>query len=629
MCGIVGAFDLKHQRVPDLALLRSMNAALLHRGPDEGTELTEAGVGLGCRRLAIIDVPLGHQPVLNEAGDVAVVFNGEIYNHPELRRELEAKGHHFRTNSDTEVLAHGWEQWGEQLPDRLNGMFAFAIWDRREHCLFLARDRLGEKPLYYLTTRDGWFYFASELKALRHVPGFDASLDPMAIEDYFAFGYVPDPRTIFRAAFKLPPAHKLLLRAQASPQLRSYWDVSAGDPLTGSEREFSEELFGRLSQSVRMRLAAEVPLGAFLSGGIDSSAVVAVMARTLDRHVQTCSIGFDDPHYDERRYAKLAAKEFGTDHQIELVGPDEQIVEALPRVFDEPFADSSAIPTFALSRLAKRRVTVALSGDGGDELFAGYRRYKFHVYEERLRRAVPLRLRRPLFGSAARLYPKLDWAPRPLRAKSTLAALAAETIDAYSEAVSILPEPNRRRLYSAELRQALDGYRAVDGLREHAARAPMRDPLSLAQYLDLKTYLPGDILVKVDRTGMAHSLEVRMPFLDHTFVDWAARLPARTKLRGGNSKLVLKEALKGRVPKPIFDRPKMGFSIPLADWLRGPFRPRLESAIAGALLNGCGWFEPAALARLSAAHQSGRSDHSAELWALLMFEGFLRTLAPG
>jgi asparagine synthase (glutamine-hydrolysing) len=274
-------------------------------------------------------------------------------------------------------------------------------------------------------------------------------------------------------------------------------------------------------------------------------------------------------------------------------------------------------------------VTVALSGDGGDELFAGYRRYKFHILEERLRQALPLTFRRPLFGSAARLYPKLDWAPRALRAKSTLTALASETIDAYSEAVSIIPESGRRSFYSAELRQALGGYRAVNCLREHAARAPMRDPLSLAQYLDLKTYLPGDILVKVDRTGMAHSLEVRMPFLDHSFVEWTAGLPGKAKLRGGKSKLVLKEALRRRVPDAILDRPKMGFSIPLADWLRGPFRPHLESAIAGPALGSCGWLEPAALGRLAAAHQSGRSDYSAALWAVLMFDGFLRTLAPG
>ncbi|MCI0430957.1 MAG: amidotransferase 1, exosortase A system-associated [Rhodospirillales bacterium] len=627
MCGIVGAFDLSHRREPDSALLRRMNAAQIHRGPDEGTELLEPGIALGCRRLAIIDVPFGHQPALNESGEVAVVFNGEIYNFLELRRELEAKGHRFRTHSDTEVLAHGWEEWGETCVERLNGMFAFAIWDRRRRMLFLARDRIGEKPLHYLTTPDGWLYFASELKALMLLPGFDRSLDPLAIEDYFAFGYVPDPRTIFRAARKLPPAHTLLLRAGGSPQIRGYWDVPGGEPLSGTEVSLADELFVRLSEAVRMRLAAEVPLGAFLSGGIDSSAVVAVMASTANRPIQTCSIAFADRRFDESRYAKLAVDQLRTDHAIETVDPDPAILAALPRIHDEPFADSSALPTYALSRLAKRRVTVALSGDGGDELFAGYRRYKFHLREERLRRAMPLSLRRPVFGAAARLYPKLDWAPQPLRAKSTLAALAADTVDAYAESVSIMPEHRRGALYSPELRRALDGYRAADLLREHAMRGGARDPLSLAQYLDLKTYLPGDILVKVDRAGMAHSLEVRMPFLDHTLVEWVARLPAALKMRGGRAKHILKQSLEGRIPQEILDRPKMGFAVPLAGWLRGPFRSDLEAAIAGPALAGSGWFDPAALGRLASEHRSGLSDHSAALWALLMFDGFLRALA--
>ncbi len=627
MCGIVGAFDLQHRREPDAALLRRMNAAQIHRGPDEGTELIEPGIALGCRRLAIIDVPSGHQPALNETGEVAVVFNGEIYNFLDLRRELEAKGHSFRTHSDTEVLAHGWEEWGEDCVQRLNGMFAFAVWDRRRQMLFLARDRIGEKPLHYLLTPTGWLYFASELKALMLLPEFDGSLDPLAIEDYFAFGYVPDPRTIFRAARKLPPAHTLLVRPGESPRIRSYWDIPGGEALAGSEASLAGELFERLSDAVRMRLAAEVPLGAFLSGGIDSSAVVAIMAATADRPIQTCSIAFGDPRFDERRYAELAATRFHTDHAFETVNPDPAILSALPRMHDEPFADSSALPTYALSRLAKRRVTVALSGDGGDELFAGYRRYKFHLREERLRRAVPLAFRRPFFGAAARAYPKLDWAPRPLRAKSTLAALAADTVDAYAESVSIVPEHRRRALYSPEFRRALDGYRAADLLRGHAMRDPSRDPLSLVQYLDMKTYLPGDILVKVDRAGMAHSLEVRMPFLDHHFVEWVARLPPGVKMRGGRSKHILKQSLKGRVPAETLDRPKMGFSVPLADWLRGPFRPQLEEAIAGPALAGSGWFDPATLSRLAAEHRRGLSDHSAALWALLMFDGFLRRLA--
>ncbi len=626
MCGIVGTFDLKARREPDAALLRRMSGAQTHRGPDEGTELIEPGVGLGCRRLAIIDVPGGRQPALNETGDVAVVFNGEIYNFLDLRRDLETIGHRFRTRSDTEVLAHGWEEWGEDCVHRLNGMFAFALWDRRRRTLFLARDRMGEKPLHYVVTPEGWLFFASELKALMLLPGFDRSLDPLAIEEYFAFGYVPDPRTIFRIARKLPPAHTLRIESGASPQLRGYWDLPGGERISGSEQALAGELFERFSDAVRLRLAAEVPLGAFLSGGIDSSAVVAAMAPAVKQAIQTCSIAFDEPRLDESRYATLAAAQLGTDHVNQSVGPDEDILAALPRVYDEPFADSSALPTFALSRLAKRRVTVALSGDGGDELFAGYRRYKFYVREERLRRAVPPAARRVLFGSAARVYPKLDWAPRPLRAKSTFSALAADTVEAYAESLSIIPESRRHALYSPELRHTLQGYRAAELIRAHAARAPATDPLSLAQYLDLKTYLAGDILVKVDRAGMANSLEVRMPFLDHTLVEWVSRLSPRLKLRGGRSKHILKRSLEGRVPREILDRGKMGFSVPLAAWLRGPLRLRLRDAISSPALGASGWFDTAALSRLAEKHDSGLSDHSAALWAVLMFDGFLQRL---
>ena len=442
-----------------------------------------------------------------------MIFNGEIYNYQSLIPELTSLGHRFRTRSDTEVIVHAWEAWGEACVQRFRGMFAFALWDRNRSTLFLARDRLGVKPLYYALLRDGMFVFGSELKSLLAHEGLERNIDPCAVEEYFALGYVPEPRTIFKQAKKLPPAHTLTIRRGGPvPAPVEYWDPRFTLDGTPSVSSAMEELSARLDESVRLRMIADVPLGAFLSGGVDSSAVVASMATVSSEPVNTCSISFADPAYDESRYARQVAERYQTRHFVDRVeSEDFDLIDELARLYDEPFADSSAIPTYRVCQLARKRVTVALSGDGGDENFGGYRRYRMHMSEERVRGLLPLTLRRPIFGLLGQAYPKADWAPRMLRAKSTFQALGRDSVEAYFNGVSILRDDMRDRLFTDAFRSELAGYRAVEVFHRHARQAKTEDPLALVQYLDLKTYLVGDINTKVDRASMAHSLEVREP----------------------------------------------------------------------------------------------------------------------
>lgn len=626
MCGIAGILDLNGQRPIDRDLLSRMNNALLHRGPDGGDFFVEPGIGLGHRRLAIIDLAGGSQPLFNEDGSVVIVFNGEIYNFKKLVPILEARGHVFRTRSDTEVIVHGWEEWGPACVDHLRGMFAFALWDKKQQTLFLARDRLGEKPLYYTQAADGTFLFGSELKALLVHPAVGRELNAAAIEDYFAYGYVPDPKTIYHGIHKLPPGHVLTLRRGAAlPAPRAYWDVAFRERKLGDENAVADELVGRLREAVDMRMIAEVPIGAFLSGGVDSSAVVAMMAGLSADPINTCSISFGAKDYDESRYAAMIAERYGTRHHVRQVTEDDfDLIDRLALFYDEPFADSSSMPTYRVCQLARERVTVALSGDGGDEVFAGYRRYRWHHYEELVRRAVPAALRRPLFGFLGSVYPKADWAPRPLRAKSTLQGIARDSVEAYFRSVGVVTDEMRRRLFSPSFARSLQGYRAIEVLEQHMRGAPADDHLSQIQYADLKTYLAGDILVKVDRASMANSLEVRVPILDHEFIEWAAGLPLAMKLRGTDGKYVFKKALEPLVPGEVLYRPKMGFSVPLARWFRGPLRERVRQALSSKALAEAGIFDMAYLTTLADQHQSGARDHSATIWALLMFESFFR-----
>jgi len=631
MCGITGIFDTRGRSPIERSVLHRMNESQHHRGPDEGGLHLEPGLGLGHRRLSIIDLSTGQQPLFNEDGSVVVVFNGEIYNYQSLIPELQALGHVFHTRSDTEVIVHAWEAWGEDCVKRFRGMFAFALWDRNQETLFLARDRLAVKPLYYAWLNDGTFLFGSELKSLLAHGAMSREMDPLAVEEYFALGYVAEPRCIFRQARKLSPAHTLCVRRGAPPaEPRPYWDVrfSLDNPI--GDAEARAELTRRLDESVRLRMIAEVPIGAFLSGGVDSSAVVASMAGLSAEPVNTCSIAFDDPAFDEAAFAQTVADRYRTHHRVETVQSDDfDLIDTLTRLYDEPYADSSAIPTYRVCQLARRHVTVALSGDGGDESFGGYRRYRLHLMEERMRSALPQSLRAPLFGLLGRAYPKADWAPRVFRAKTTFEGMARSSVEAYFHSVSILRGPMREQLFSSTFKRQLAGYRAQQVFERHAARAGTDDPLALIQYLDLKTYLVGDINTKVDRASMAHSLEVREPLMDHELIEWLASLPSNLKVRGQEGKFLLKKAMEPRLSNDILYRPKMGFAVPLARWFRGPLKERVRRAVLGPRLAETGWFDAAYLQQLVEQHQSGARDHSAPLWTLLMFESFLRNVLDG
>ena len=626
MCGIAGLFDTRGSRDFDRDLMKRMNDIQFHRGPDEGDLHFEPGVALGHRRLSIIDLSTGQQPLFNEDGTVAVVFNGEIYNFQELVPELEALGHRFHTRSDTEVIVHAWESWGEDCVQRFRGMFAFALWDRNKQTFFMARDRLGVKPFFYAILDDGTLVFGSELKVLMQHPGLDRRIDPHAVEEYFALGYVAEPRTIFKGAKKLQPGESLCIRrGQPIPAPKLYWDVrfTLDNPL--SLEDATAELTERLRESVRLRMISDVPLGAFLSGGVDSSAVVATMAGLSSDPVNTCSIAFDDPAFNESEFAKMVADRYQTRHYVETVKSDDfDLIDTLAALYDEPYADSSAIPTYRVCQLARKHVTVALSGDGGDESMGGYRRYRMHLMEEKMRGSMPAGIRRPVFGLLGRMYPKADWAPRMFRAKTTFQALARDSVQAYFHSVSILRDDMRRSLFSSKFRAELAGYNALEVFRRHGEAAQTDDPLALIQYLDTKTYLVGDINTKVDRASMAHSLEVREPLMDHKLVEWLATLPSGLKIKGQEGKFVFKKAMEPMLPRDVLYRPKMGFAVPLARWFRGPLKERVREAILGSTLAETGIFNREYLEHLVDAHQSGARDYSAPLWTTMMFEAFLR-----
>ena len=621
MCGIAGIFNTRNEDIPQIELINRMTDAITHRGPDESGVHLEPGLALGHRRLSVIDIASGQQPLFNADRSAAIVFNGEIYNFMQLRPELEALGYRFTTNSDTEVILHAWQAWGSQCVQRLRGMFAFAIWDQKRRHLFLARDRLGIKPLYYALLPNGHFVFGSELKALLPHPALPRERDPMAIEDYFAYGYIPEPRTIFSGVRKLPPGHTLLIEKGQTllPRTNQYWDIPFTDSGLATQDSAQSELIGRLREAIDIRLVAEVPLGAFLSGGVDSSAIVALMAGLVDQPIKTCSIGFDVPEFDETAYALAVAERYHTDHRTDTVKADDfALVDRLGWLFDEPFADSSAMPTYRVCEAARKRVTVALSGDGGDENLAGYRRYRMHMAEEQLRSRLPLGLRKAVFGPLGAIYPKADWAPRFLRAKTTFQSLARDSVGAWFHSVSRMTDEQRHALFSPALRSELGGYNAVEVLRGHAARAPTDHPLSLVQYLDLKTFLVS-ILHKVDRASMAHALEVRVPLLDHQLVEWMSGLRPEWKLAGGDGKHLFKQALKPFLPDDIMYRPKQGFSIPLSQWFRGPLREKYQREVLGESMTDSGLFNNDYLSQLLQQHDSGLRDNSVVMWELLMF----------
>ncbi len=621
MCGLAGIHYADAEQTSGLPLVKRMTDALAHRGPDGEGFHAEPGLVLGHRRLAIIDPAGGQQPMFNEDGSVAIVFNGEIYNFEALRADLTARGHVFRNRCDTEAVVHAWESYGPDCVRHLTGMFAFALWDRTTRRLFCARDRLGEKPFYYAWS-GGDFVFGSELAALAQVPCLLGAIDPTAVEDFFTFGYVPEPACIFTGVRKLPPAHTLLIERGCPPTLHRYWRPPAGI-VACTEADAITHLRSHVKCVVGQQLVADVPLGAFLSGGVDSGAVVASAAPQRHTPLDTFTVGFDGAE-DETPYACQVAARYATrQHKTREAAVD--MIDAArtqAAIFGEPFGDASAVPTHAVCRMARHHVTVALSGDGGDEIFAGYRRTRWHMLVSAARRYLPAGVRRTAIAQFAALYPKLDRAPRFLRAKHTLSELALDDARGFARTATKIHAERRRALFSMAQRAAIDGHDPHAALIAHFEATEGMDPLLQAQIADLETWLPGDVLTKTDRTSMAVSLELRAPFLDHTLVEWALSLPALLKIRGGTQKYILKKAFKLALPRNVLYRPKQGFTRDLAPTFRahaGALRQRL----LGAPMQSSAIFAPAAVARLIDDHERGAANHAQELWLLLAFEGFL------
>jgi asparagine synthase (glutamine-hydrolysing) len=594
---------------------------MAHRGPDDYGAFTQTEYGqtvaLGHRRLSIIDRAGGHQPLGNEDGAVQVVFNGEIYNFLELRSDLEKRGHRFSTNSDTEVLVHLFEEAGPRMPEFLNGMFAFVIWDSRTRTLFAARDRFGKKPLYYSQDIPGaQFAFASELKAFDAIPGFRRDLNARSVADFLAFSYVPDPASIYQHVQKLPPGHSLTLRGSKTHLVR-YWEPQFETGAAPSYSKGVEELRSLAIDSVKRRMISDVPIGAFLSGGVDSAAVTGVMSQHSPDRVRTFSIGFNVRGFDELEYARITARMHRTQHREEVVTPVIQdAFTSFANQFDEPFADASAIPSLYVARMTRQYVTVALSGDGADELFAGYRRYRFGVIEERIRKMFPTCFRQTFFQIAGQLYPKLDWAPRAFRAKTTLANLAHELGDAYFTSMTAFRDAGLAQIMSGELRRTLRGYDPRECFRERFQVVRELSPLAQLQSVDMDTYLPGDILVKADRATMAHSLESRSPWLDYRLAELALRMPDAYKLSGGTGKLIFKEAMGAYIPEQIVARPKMGFSPPVAVWLRTALKPVFQKLVMRDGMER--YLSLPEVRRLWSEHQSGLHNHDRRLWSVLV-----------
>ena len=619
MCGIVGIVYAERERAPETALVKAMADLVAHRGPDDEGFLTAPGIALGMRRLSILDLSGGRQPVFSEDGQVGVVYNGEVYNYLELRAELEARGHVFRSRTDTEVIVHGYEQYGVDIVPRLHGMFALALWDAKGRRLLLARDRLGKKPLHYAALPDR-LVLGSEIKSLLLDPALPRELDLEGLDDYLTYGYVAGPRTIFRAVRKLPPAHYLVWQ-DGRITIERYWDVV----LTGEDRrpeaELVEELRALLSEAIRIRLVSDVPLGAFLSGGLDSSAVVAFMSRHQPHRVKTFSIGFEEDEFNELEYARTVARHFETDHHEFVVRPN--VLEDLPQLvwqLDEPFADESAIPTYYVARLARAHVTVALSGDGGDESFGGYTRY-VSLDRDPLVRCVP--------GWARRALPFDRCIPVGVKGHGRLRRARLPAADRYAEGMAAFPEPYRRRLYTPDLAARLRGRDSLTAYTAYFDGAPAMDVVSAAQNADIHRYLPDDILVKVDRMSMLASLETRSPLLDHRIVEFMARLPLQWKIRNDETKYLFKRAMTSLLPEDIIRRRKMGFGVPFSHWFRGGLKPFLDDVLLSGRCAQRGLFNTEFVRTLVRQHQRGLANHQRRLWNLICFELWARMYLDG
>ncbi len=625
MCGIAGLLHVDGRPI-DLDLLTRMTDALYHRGPDDHGYFRDAGIGLGFRRLSIIDLGGGHQPMPNEDGTVQIIFNGEIYNFRELRVELERQGHVFRTASDTEVIVHGYEAWGDDVVQHLNGMFAFAIWDGRRRRLLLARDRLGIKPLVY-SLRGSTLAFASEIKSLLQLPGFDAAVNDRAVFDYFSYLYIPGPETIYRDVRKLQPGEVLTVE-NGKVRTRQYWRPTIGHSTPRQLEDWCEELRQRLQAAVRLQLIADVPLGVFLSGGIDSSAITAAMARVGSEQIRSFTCGFEVAEYDETRFAEEVSRHVGTSHlAFTATAANADLLPKLLWYLDEPMADATIIPTYLLSQLTRRHVKAVLSGEGGDELFAGYTHYQGMALNRRLsvlpqwtrRGLVSLARHLPRFGS-----PRLGYLWH--RFERVVESSLVPPFEDYTRKVAIFTPEQQRQLFSSDFQQQISRFPYLEALRTVARDTQGLDPIAQACLADLAVYLPGDMLAKVDRMSMACSLEVRVPLLDHTVVEFAQTIPTSLKLKGMQSKYLLRQALTPWLPATILHRPKRGFNPPLEFWLQ---RNLIEYAAAHRMMETLaetGYFNLPYVRELADAHTRGRRNYSRQIWALLVFAIWWRSV---
>ncbi|HET9427505.1 MAG TPA: asparagine synthase (glutamine-hydrolyzing) [Allosphingosinicella sp.] len=628
MGGIAGIFHPDVPKPVDPARVEAMAGRLAHRGPNGSGVWTAPGIGMGHREFLIVEGTDASQPMVSEDRRAALSFDGEIYNFRELRTELEAKGHAFRTEGDIEVVLASWRQWGPDCLARFDGVFAFALYDAAGDTLFLARDRLGVKPLFHAILSDGALIFASELKGLLSHPRLRRSVRPQAVEDYLALGYVPDDTCFIDGVSKLSAGHFLLVRRGRSvPKPTAYWDLDFSRPEKRPLRQLQDEMLERLGVAVRSRMVSQVPTGVFLGGGIGSSAIVAFIAEVSRGAVETWSIGLDETEADETRLAAMVAEHFVTRHRTcTAVVPEASRIGALADVFDEPFADAAALMAYQLSALAVQEARIIMTGDGTDELFAGHRRYQLFRREERVRHFLPLPARRVL-GSAGELLPEFNGRRWALRVKGALQAVGMSPGEAYASAVAVTPRSLRSTICSGSFQKLVHGHRFEDRYVRAFEQAPASDSLSRAQYADLKISLPGDTLTRLDRTSMAVSLQARTPLLDHRLVEFAARLPAGLRLRGANGQWLLKRGLNGRLPNEVLSCRRTRFAAPVGHWFRGPLAGDAAAMAHGSTLAELGWFDPNAIARLAEDHRQGRSDHGQLLWQLLMLENSLRRLA--
>ena len=616
MCGIAGFIEKESSLAAEReALLDVMCKVITHRGPDEQGTAVEGRAALGMRRLSIIDLKGGQQPIFNEDNSIFIVFNGEIYNFQELRADLLEKGYKFKTHSDTETILHAYEEYGENCVEHLRGMFAFAIWNKNDESLFLARDRVGKKPLFYSLTEKGNFIFGSELKVLLKHGEVSREIDYRAIDSYLTFGYVPEEFCIFKGVEKLLPGHSLVFK-NGKVTTQKYWDFNYIKPLEiKTEAEYIEVLRGKITEAVKVRLISEVPLGAFLSGGVDSSTIVGTMAKFSEKPVKTFSIGFNEDSFNELKFARAAATHFNTEHHEFIVTPDlVEIVDELVWHFDEPFADPSSLPTFMVAKMAREYVTVALSGDGGDELFAGYTRYAIDKKRSGFNN-LPGFLRNGVQSAVEKL-------PHGVKGRNYLYNASLDAIDRYIDSVSHFNKLGRRSLYAEEFKTKLDGFFGCGEtiFQEFAQSVETENPIDNLLYLDSKTYLPSDILVKVDRMTMAASLEARTPLLDHKLIEFVTNIPTELKLKGIETKYIFKKAMEGIVPHDILYREKQGFGVPINEWINLQLKDRIQDTLSDPQTTGRGYFDKKYIQILLDEHHKGRRDHSYSLWVLLMLE---------